>query len=394
MIRKIILSSAIFCIIALPSFGANEFLLEWKIPQGERLELVRTAGVKTFINRKLTRTYEERNIVDLTCYKSESSSFSVQGDFSIFSREPGTPVFRLERKEYSDFIISQKGEYTVPDRYIMPNVRDIPVFPSDKVGEGAEWKAQGSIIFDNFSPPLKVVFPVQYRLVKIDNRDGKNIARIQYDFSFENEIPSRKGVSQGSFGGKYSGTTDWDIERNRPVNGTDSYKVGFLYPDGSFMEMHMNIGSDYRTYSTVKPQEKEKEKAELKKELEDKKGITVDSDDRGLVLRMGEVLFDFDSAGLRGDTKKTLDAVTDIIKKKYPDREIIVEGHTDNTGSRGYNQNLSEKRAAGVADYLKKGVNHDKLSYRGYGPEHPIGDNKTKEGQAKNRRVEIVIKVK
>jgi outer membrane protein OmpA-like peptidoglycan-associated protein len=393
--KKILFS--LFTVIlfsAVPSSGADEVLLEWKIPQGERLELVRTAGVKSFVNRRLTRSYEERNIVDLSCYKAGFSSFFVQGDFSVYSREPGNPVFRLERKEYSDFTISRKGEYDVPERYIMPNVRDIPVFPSGKVGESAEWKAQGSIIFDNFSPPVKIVFPVQYRLVKIENRDGKTVARIHYEFSFENEIPSRGGKAQGSFGGKYTGDTDWDVDANRPVGGSDVYKVGFLYPDGSFMEMHMNIGSSYRMYSTVKPQEKEKEKAELRKELEDKKGITVDSDDRGLVLRMGEILFDFDSAALRGDTRKTLDAVTDIIRKKYPDREIIVEGHTDNTGARGYNQNLSEKRAANVADYLKKGVDHDKLSYRGYGSERPIGDNKTKEGQAKNRRVEIVIKVK
>lgn len=394
MIKKIILSSAIISMLSFPSLGSESVQLEWKIPQGERLELVRTAGVKTFVNRKPIRAYEERNIIDLTCYKSGSSSFSVQGDFSVFSRETGNPVFRLEKKDYSDFVISRKGEYTVPKQYIMPNLRDIPVFPSDKVSEGTEWNALGSLLFDNFSPPVNVIFPVQYRLVKIEHRDGKLFARIHYEFSFEQEIPSRKGAAQGSFGGKYSGETEWDVEGSRPVNGTDVYKVGFLYPDGSFMEMHMNIGSDYKMYPTVKPQEKEQEKAELKKELEDKKGITVDSDDRGLVLRMGEVLFDFDSAGLKNDTKKTLDAVTDIIKKKYPDREIIVEGHTDNTGARGYNQNLSEKRAAGVADYLKKGVNHDKLSYRGYGSEHPIADNKTKDGQAKNRRVEIIIKVK
>ena len=82
------------------------------------------------------------------------------------------------------------------------------------------------------------------------------------------------------------------------------------------------------------------------------------------------------------------------IRKKYPDREIIVEGHTDNTGDKQYNQGLSDRRAASVAEYLKKGVGHDKLSYKGYGSEKPISDNATKEGQAKNRRVEIIIKLK
>ena len=132
---------------------------------------------------------------------------------------------------------------------------------------------------------------------------------------------------------------------------------------------------------------------EIEKELPKGSGIDVDTEKRGIVLRMGEVLFDFDSAKLRGDTRRTLDKVIDIIRKKYPDREIIVEGHTDSIGSKPYNRKLSNNRARSVAKYLKKGVGHDKFSYRGFGARRPIGDNATKEGRQKNRRVEIIIKL-
>ena len=156
----------------------------------------------------------------------------------------------------------------------------------------------------------------------------------------------------------------------------------------------MNFEGSYKLYGVIKPEEKQKAVLEMKKELEDNKAVTVDSDDRGLVLTMGGVLFDFDSYSLRPDTRKTLDSIIGSIRKKYPDREIIVEGHTDDKGDRAYNQKLSEKRAVSVSEYMKKGIGHDKLSYKGFGPDKPVGDNSTPEGQAKNRRVEIIIKLK
>jgi outer membrane protein OmpA-like peptidoglycan-associated protein len=378
----------------IPVIAAQTVTLEWDIPKGERLELVRTAKVNTYVNRKPSRSYDERNIIDLSCYDSSLQSSSVQGDFAVFTKESGESVFRLEKRDYSDFVISRSGLYTVPERYIMPNMRNVPVFPTKPVSEGETWSAPATILFDNFTPPVSVQFPVQYRLVKIERQGDLLIAVIRYEFSFEKNIPTKNRQDMGSFGGKYSGLISWDVDGKKPVKGSDVYKAGFLYPDKTFVEFHMNIESNYRTYGMIKPDEKEKAKQELKKDLEDNKGITVDSDDRGLILRMGEVLFDFDSAALRPDTKKTLDVITDILRKKYPDREILVEGHTDGTGDRNYNQKLSGKRAETVADFLKKGVGHDKMSYKGYGPDRPIGDNKTKEGQAKNRRVEIIIKLK
>ena len=105
------------------------------------------------------------------------------------------------------------------------------------------------------------------------------------------------------------------------------------------------------------------------------------------------MLFDFDSYALKKDTEEKLRQIADIIKKKYPDREIIVEGHTDNIGEKDYNYSLSEKRAKTVAEYLKGKLGHDKFSYKGYGSQNPLADNSTEEGRKKNRRVEIIIKL-
>ena len=110
-------------------------------------------------------------------------------------------------------------------------------------------------------------------------------------------------------------------------------------------------------------------------------------------MRMSDLLFDFDSYELRNDTRDKLDQIAEAIKKKYPDREIIVEGHTDSKGEASYNLSLSEKRAMKVSEYLKSKSGHDKFSYKGYGKNNPMADNATAEGRKKNRRVEIIIKL-
>ena len=86
---------------------------------------------------------------------------------------------------------------------------------------------------------------------------------------------------------------------------------------------------------------------------------------------------------------KPLNEVTDILKK-YPTTALSVEGHTDNTGSAAVNKILSQKRAESIKAYfVKQGIDAGRITATGYGSEQPIGDNKTAEGRAQNRRVEM-----
>ena len=101
------------------------------------------------------------------------------------------------------------------------------------------------------------------------------------------------------------------------------------------------------------------------------------------------VNFDFGKSELKPEATAILDTVVDSLKA-YPDVKVEVGGHTDSVGSAAYNQKLSEARAHAVRDYLvSKGANGDNLSWKGYGKDGPIADNKTEEGRAKNRRVEL-----
>jgi outer membrane protein OmpA-like peptidoglycan-associated protein len=103
------------------------------------------------------------------------------------------------------------------------------------------------------------------------------------------------------------------------------------------------------------------------------------------------VNFAFDSSELTEGAKKNLDAVAEIFIE-FPDTELMIEGHTDNVGADDYNMKLSKRRAGAVVKYLSsKGVASNRFEVTAFGSTRPRFDNSTKEGQAKNRRVEIGV---
>ncbi|MDD5367339.1 MAG: OmpA family protein [Gallionellaceae bacterium] len=103
------------------------------------------------------------------------------------------------------------------------------------------------------------------------------------------------------------------------------------------------------------------------------------------------VNFDNDSAKLRSDSFPILDDAVATMKR-YPGMKVEVAGHTDSKSSDAYNLKLSDHRAKAVMDYfVSKGVPAEDLSSKGYGESTPIADNKTAEGRAENRRVELHI---
>ncbi len=135
----------------------------------------------------------------------------------------------------------------------------------------------------------------------------------------------------------------------------------------------------------------------LKKEIDDKE-VMLEMAERGLVITfVAEVLFDSGKAKIKPEAYPALDKVAKVIRDKVSDREIGVEGHTDNEPIKhsGWKSNweLSTTRATSVLHYLvEKGkLNPKMLSAIGYGEYRPIVSNDTAEGRQKNRRVEIVI---
>jgi outer membrane protein OmpA-like peptidoglycan-associated protein len=121
--------------------------------------------------------------------------------------------------------------------------------------------------------------------------------------------------------------------------------------------------------------------------------VPVKQESRGMVITLpGSVLFASNKSTLLGSAQSKLSQVADALKDQE-DHKITVEGYTDSRGSDETNQLLSQRRADSVRDYLvSMGVPGDKIDARGFGSSSPVADNKSAEGRADNRRVEIVVK--
>ena len=112
---------------------------------------------------------------------------------------------------------------------------------------------------------------------------------------------------------------------------------------------------------------------------------------RGLVVNIGDVLFDTGKYTLRPPAREALAKLSGIVLA-YPGLKLQVEGHTDSTGTAAFNQKLSEQRAMTVRDYLvQQGVDMNSVTAAGLGQDMPIADNSTAAGRQKNRRVEIIV---
>lgn len=113
--------------------------------------------------------------------------------------------------------------------------------------------------------------------------------------------------------------------------------------------------------------------------------------DRGLVITLGDVLFEFNKSDLKAGAARNLQPLVKALQNN-PEQQVIVEGHTDNVGSEAYNLKLSEQRAQSVKDHLTgEGIDGDRIDIEGLGFEFPVAGNDTAAGRQQNRRVEIVL---
>lgn len=139
--------------------------------------------------------------------------------------------------------------------------------------------------------------------------------------------------------------------------------------------------------------EQERELGENRRLIEElrARGTDVRSTERGVVVNLPDVLFEFDSARLTPEAESTAAQIADVLRN-HGDRHVAVEGHTDSVGTIGYNQRLSEERARAVANELtRSGLPRRRISTRGFGESDPIASNRTDSGRSRNRRVEVII---
>lgn len=120
-------------------------------------------------------------------------------------------------------------------------------------------------------------------------------------------------------------------------------------------------------------------------------GLQARETERGLVVTLGDVLFETGKADIKPGARRTLDQ---MIRALRADRSatLAIEGHTDSVGKRNYNLTLSQRRANAVRAYLVgRGIAANRILTRGLGPDYPVASNRTEAGRQQNRRVEMIV---
>jgi outer membrane protein OmpA-like peptidoglycan-associated protein len=125
-----------------------------------------------------------------------------------------------------------------------------------------------------------------------------------------------------------------------------------------------------------------------------KRNIEARETNRGVMVNLPSVNFEFDSADLTSDGRSKVNQIASIIRRDAPNRRVTVEGHAsrESAAQEAYNQRLSERRANTVADALQRdGVNGKNIASQGLGTRAPVASNDTESGRQQNRRVEVII---
>jgi len=121
------------------------------------------------------------------------------------------------------------------------------------------------------------------------------------------------------------------------------------------------------------------------------KNIKLNKIEVGNKVVLNNIFFDYNQTSLRTDSYVELTNLQNMLQKN-PELKIEISGHTDNVGNSGYNKTLSEGRAQAVVSYLiNKGIDMNRLQYKGYGFQNPVASNDTEEGRQLNRRVEFKV---
>jgi len=391
---------ALALLLAAWAAGAESFRFRYE--SGQKYRLVTEVTEDVYYNGQLSHRADILNKIAVETLEVREGSGLLAATFLTSERAYGVNTsFALGEDYESRFWRDARGRYDIGSQYFMPVVRDVPVFPEGEVSPGDSWSAPGEEAHDlrrSFGIPQPVRFPitVNYTYRGKVQREGRSLDVIDIRYTVFHRLPAyrgREGLVPVRITGESEQTYYWDNERGQPHSYRESFDFIFYLSNGSAVE-YVGVAEGRMLESA--PLDRERVAEEIGRELEEKgvEDATVRPDDEGVTVTLQDIQFAPNSAELRDSEKQKLQAIGSILRR-YPERDILITGHTARVP--GYteqdHQSLSEARAAAVADYLLRigAVREIQTATRGRGYRDPVADNATDAGRRQNRRVEITI---
>lgn len=399
LVMRLSILFAVFAVAPLPLLADEEFRFSYV--QGDRYRILSTVNEDVFVDRTFSHHAEILNRIAVEVIGAEDGSGEHRATFVTSETSEGASggVFRWGRDYESVFWRDALGRYRIADEYYMPVVRDVPVFPGRSVSVGDTWTAPGEEVHDfrdsfGLSAPYRVPFEATYRYVGEREFLGKRYPAFSVSYRIFHEAPEPDapvGVWPYRLMGASDQTVYWDANLGQPA----AYQERFRF----LVELSNGRSVEYRGEATASvveaaPMDRKKVEAEVRGAVEHLgiDGASVAADERGVTISLEDVRFRPDSAELLDSEKAKLDRIARILAS-YPDRDVLVTGHTALAGTEAGRRQLSEERAAAVAGYLTSigARSRERILVKGVGADFPVADNGTEEGRKKNRRVEITL---
>ncbi len=377
----------------------------WVLDSLDRRASLLQAALNPQLPWRIAQTVEMLNRIQQETIRVDAEGRGlIRGVFQITHQRlvggNSQPVFLLAEEYVSEFWRDTRGRYEIAAATVMPVVRHVPTFPA---AFATEWSAEGEEYHDlsrdfGITLPLRVRFPVKYKKLGRDLFEGKEYDVFQSEYSFESPVnPGAAGLSgrllPTAFAGKTVQRIFWDSDKGRQVYYEEDYVLALRLSNGSVLRFE---GDASARMIEAPPMDKEREAERIREQLREngQPNLDVVPTERGVTIQLPDnyIRFPPDSAELLPSEQQKLDQIAQILRR-YPDRDLLIEGHTALAGTEEGRQRLSEERARSVASYLvRQGVRTpERLTFRGWGANRPVAPNDTEANRARNRRVEITI---
>lgn len=309
------------------------------------------------------------------------------------------PVYEISSTYSSRYWRQADGTYDIEPDYYMPVVRNVPIFPEGDIEVGESWKAPGEEVHDlrrdyGIDVPLRIPFRASYRYLGQGEFKGKEYELISVQYTVRHQTSSYF-TRYPLYPVRISGFSDqlifWDGENGYPHAYTEQFSFIYSLSNGDEYEF---TGTATTEITETVPMDRTRIAEEVQRRIEEGgvEDTEVSADERGVTLNLENIQFAPDSADLLPGEEDKLERIAEILGK-YPDRDLLITGHTALAGTPEGRQRLSTDRAATIARYLlDRGIRErEEILIEGKGASEPLADNSTPEGMRKNRRVEITI---
>lgn len=373
-------------------------ILEYRHAEGDQWHLTSRISQEVLYNGTMFHSAEILNKISVEVLASSGGDGRLYNRYQIAERPIGGDIYTWNIDYEAEYSRDARGRLSeLEPRPPIPSVRNIPVYPPFPVRIGRRWSEPGEELF-NLAPTfgideiIEIDFTARYEYLGPEEIDERAMEKVRISAAYSRMLNPAERIRMRPYpvypleiSGEFLQTVYWDPAAGR--NFAEEGRFSYVY--------RMSNGDSYIFRGTSEGRAVYAEpldKAALIQEIQGIDNVTAVVVEEGVALTLENIHFLPDSPRMLPGEESKLREIAEVLRR-YPERDILVIGHTAEVRSRGDGTALSKERAESAARYfLENGVRSEsQIITRGMGHSRPIADNSTEEGRRANRRVEIII---